>query len=64
MPISRGEKSVKATIDGKDETLVRNVTEQRWTFVIDKAGKIAAKNTKVVPADDSKAIQELVEKLK
>lgn len=64
VPLTRGEKSVKATIDGKEETLTRTVTEQRWTFVIDKAGKIATKNTKVNAAEDSKAIQEVVEKLK
>jgi peroxiredoxin Q/BCP len=64
VPFDRGEKSVKATIDGKEETLVRTVTERRWTFVIDKAGKIASKNTKVDAAEDSKAIKEVVEKLK
>lgn len=64
VPLKREEKSVKATIDGKEETLVRNVTEQRWTFVIDKSGKIASKNTKVNAAEDSTAIQEIVEKLK
>lgn len=64
VPITRGEKTAKGTVDGKEVTLVRHVTEQRWTFVIDKAGKIAVKNTKVTPAEDSKAILEAVEKLK
>lgn len=64
VPITRGDKEVKATIDGKEEVLKRSVTEQRWTFVIDKTGKIASKNTKVAAAEDSKAIQEVVEKLK
>lgn len=64
VPMTKGEKSVKVTVDGKEETLVRNVTEQRWTFVIDKSGKIASKNTKVTAAEDSKAIQEIVDKLK
>lgn len=63
VPYTKGEKSVKATIDGKEETLVRTVTESRWTFVIGKDGKIAAKNTKVNAAEDSKAILELVAKL-
>jgi peroxiredoxin Q/BCP len=40
------------------------VTTARWTFVIDKSGKIASKNKEVKAADDSKAIRELVEKLK
>ena len=64
VPITRGEKSVKAVIDGKEETLVRSVSAKRWTFVIDKQGKIAAKNTAVVAADDSKAILDAVAKLK
>lgn len=64
VPVTRGEKTVKAEVDGKEESLTRNVTTARWTFVIDKQGKIAAKNTTVKAADDSKAILELVEKLK
>jgi thioredoxin-dependent peroxiredoxin len=54
---------VKAKIDGKDEVLVRSVTAQRWTFVIGKDGKIAAKNTKVNAAEDSQAIIKMVEDL-
>lgn len=64
VPVTSGEKTVKATIDGKDESLTRSVTTARWTFVIDKSGKIAAKNKEVKAADDSKAILELVENLK
>jgi peroxiredoxin Q/BCP len=64
VPFMLGEKTVKATIGGKEESLVRTATIQRWTFVIDKSGKIAAKNTMVKAAEDSKSIQELVEKLK
>jgi peroxiredoxin Q/BCP len=59
-----GEKSVKATINDKEETLIRTLTAKRWTFVIGKDGKIASKNTMVKAADDSKAILELVAKLK
>jgi peroxiredoxin Q/BCP len=64
VPVTAGEKTVKATIDGKEESLTRSVTTARWTFVIDKSGKIASKNKEVKAADDSKAIRELVEKLK
>ncbi|MCH9655701.1 MAG: peroxiredoxin [Planctomycetes bacterium] len=56
--------SIKRTIDGKEETLTRGVTAARWTFVIDKKGKVVMKNTKVKAADDSKAILNLVNKLK
>ncbi|WP_299465923.1 peroxiredoxin [uncultured Gimesia sp.] len=56
--------SIKRTIDGKEETLTRGVTAARWTFVIDKNGKVVLKNTQVKAADDSKAILELVNNLK
>ncbi|HAW29798.1 MAG TPA: peroxiredoxin [Planctomycetaceae bacterium] len=56
--------SIKRTIDGKEETLTRGVTAARWTFVIDKNGKVVMKNTKVKAADDSKAILEVVNQLK
>ena len=59
-----GEKTVKATIDGKEEVLTRSMTTARWTFVIDKSGKIASKNTTVKAAEDSKAILEMIDKLK
>tara|TARA_R110002111_G_scaffold256979_2_gene324623 strand:+ start:114910 stop:115512 length:603 start_codon:yes stop_codon:yes gene_type:complete len=56
--------SIKRTIDGKEETLTRGVTAARWTFVIDKNGKVVLKNTQVKAADDSKAILKLVNDLK
>jgi peroxiredoxin Q/BCP len=56
--------SVKQKIGDKDEEFTRGVTEMRWTFVIDKAGKIAYKNTKVNAAEDSKAVLEVISKLK
>ncbi len=50
--------------DGKTIELKRGVTAARWTHVIGKDGKLALINTQVKAADDSKAILELVEKLK
>ncbi|MDZ4685510.1 MAG: peroxiredoxin [Planctomycetaceae bacterium] len=64
VPIVKGEKSVPAKINGKDEVLVRTVTAKRWTFVIGKDGKIAVKTTEVNAAEDSKAILKMVEGLK
>lgn len=64
VPFTLGEKTAKGTVDGKEESFVRTATINRWTFVIDKSGKIASKNTTVKAADDSKAILELIEKLK
>jgi thioredoxin-dependent peroxiredoxin len=51
-------------INGKMEQLKRGVTALRWTFVIDKEGKIAAKNTKVNPANDAKDVLKAVESKK
>jgi peroxiredoxin Q/BCP len=50
--------------DGGEIELKRGVTAKRWTFVIDKDGKIAHKNTDVKAAEDSKQILEKLEKLK
>lgn len=63
VPLTREDKSVKATIDGKEEILLRSVTPKRWTFVVGLDGNIASKNTTVTAAEDSKAILELVSKL-
>ena len=54
----------KVKAGGKDIELKRGVTEKRWTFVIDKGGKVAVKNTEVKAAEDSKAIIKAVEGLK
>lgn len=64
VPVSKGGEFKTKDADGKDVVLKRGVTIQRWTFVIDKDGKIALKNSKVAAAEDSKKILETVEKLK
>ncbi len=56
--------TVKQRIGNTDEEFTRGVTIDRWTFVIDKASKIAYKNTKVNPAQDSRSVLEVIEKLK
>jgi peroxiredoxin Q/BCP len=56
--------SVKQKIEDKNEEFTRGLTEMRWTFVIDKAGKIAYKNTKVNAPEDSKAVLDVISKLK
>ena len=60
VPIRPGGK-LQRTVKGKQVTLVRENTASRWTFVINKKGKIIYKNTKVNPTQDlalvTKAIQ-------
>ncbi len=63
VPFAKGKKSIEREIDGKKETLTRGGSAQRWTFVVDRSGKIAMKNTKVKAAEDSKAILQKVEEL-
>lgn len=55
---------ITRVIDDKEELLARGVTAARWTFIIDKDGKVAAKNTSVNAAEDSKEIAKQVKKLK
>ncbi|QDT25275.1 peroxiredoxin [Gimesia panareensis] len=63
VPLKKGG-SIEREIDGKKEKLARGVTAARWTFVIDKNGKVVMKNTKVKAAEDSKAILKKVNELK
>jgi peroxiredoxin Q/BCP len=56
--------TVNVNVDGQAHKLTRGVTAKRWTFVIDKEGKIAQKNTNVNAAEDSKAILKVVDGLK
>lgn len=63
VPFTKKESSIERVIDGKKETLTRGGTARRWTFIVDRDGKIAMKNTKVKAAEDSKAILNKVEEL-
>ena len=54
----------KKKIEDKDEEFTRALTIERWTFVIDKAGKVAYKNMKVAAAEDSKTVMDVIQKLK
>jgi peroxiredoxin Q/BCP len=63
VPVKKG--GVYKFKKGSDEaTLTRGVTAARWTFVVNKQGKIVLKETKVIAANDSKAVLKLVESLK
>jgi peroxiredoxin Q/BCP len=64
VPVAREAKTVKVQIEGKDETLSRNVSTKRWTFIIGADGKLVSKNTTVVAAEDSRAAIEAVQALK
>jgi peroxiredoxin Q/BCP len=63
VPLGKGAQVRTKDADGKPVTLTRNITAARWTLVLDKDGKIASKNIKVIPAKDSKDVADLIEKL-
>jgi len=58
VPVSKGG-SISLDVKGKKTTLVRGVTPARWTFVIDRRGKIVYKNTNVNAAQDSKVVLDI-----
>lgn len=60
VPVSKGG-TVKQKIEDKDEEFTRGVTLKRWTFVIDKAGKIAFKADRPSAAEVEKVVQKLTE---
>jgi len=63
VPVGKGGTVKIKGADGQPVTLTRNLTAARWTFVIDKTGKIVSKNTRVNPAQDSKQIADLIDQL-
>jgi peroxiredoxin Q/BCP len=56
VPFGPGGKVRAKGPDGKPIEFERAGTAARWTFVIGKDGKVAYKNTKVLPADDAKKV--------
>lgn len=56
--------SISKDIFGKTTVLTRGVTTSRWTFVIDKQGKIAYKDASVDVAKDSKNVLKAIGELK
>ena len=67
VPFRLGENSIEREIGGEAFTLTRTATIQRWTFVVDKEGKIAdirdLRAEETDAGDDSQTILELVESL-
>lgn len=63
VPVSLGEKTVKKFIDGSETLLVRTATAKRWTFVIDRNGKIAYKDSAVNAKQDPTKIEDVIKSL-
>jgi len=63
VPFSKGGTFPTKDASGAKVELKRGVTIQRWTFVIDKDGKIASKDPKANFSEDSKKTLAIAEKL-
>jgi peroxiredoxin Q/BCP len=59
----RGGGRITRVIQGKQEKLVRGVTAQRWTFVIDRTGRIVHRRTNVKAPADGKSVLKFVRQL-
>ena len=59
----RGGASMKRTVNGKEVEITRDVTAARWTFIIDRTGKIVFKETQVDPEGDSAAVIAAMQRL-
>jgi len=62
VPVKQGQKSIKRTVDGKEVTLERSNTAARWTFIIDRQGKVIYRDIKVKAAEDLNNIIEFIRK--
>lgn len=54
--------SIEREIEGQTFELVRGNTASRWTFVIDKNGKIAYKNDAVQATEDTRQVLDFIKK--
>lgn len=55
--------TITREVDGEQVELTREVTTARWTFIIDRNGKIVYKDTEVDAAGDSQAVITAIEQL-
>ncbi|MCI0701823.1 MAG: peroxiredoxin [Planctomycetia bacterium] len=60
VPVGSGGTVKAKDADGNAIEIKRALTAARWTFIVDKDGKIAYKNIKVTPAADAKQIREFI----
>lgn len=61
VPVKKGG-SIVRNIEGLEVEMTREITTARWTFIIDKDGKIIYKNKKVKAVKDSKNVIAFIKK--
>ena len=57
VPVSLGEKTVTKSIDGIDVDLIRTATAKRWTFIIDRNGKVVHRDDRVNAKADPDSVE-------
>ena len=57
VPVSRGKKTVTKSIDGVDVDLTRTATAKRWTFIIDRNGKVVHRDDRVNAKADPDSVE-------
>lgn len=57
VPVSKGEKTVTKSIDGVDVDLTRSATAKRWTFIIDRNGKVVHRDDRVNAKADPDSVE-------
>lgn len=62
VPVGQGG-SVRKSVEGNEYELFRDISIKRWTFIIDKEGKVIYKNESVNPEKDAEEIIEFLKKL-
>src|SRR5262249_4370696 len=60
VPFGKGAAVRAKDAQGNPIDITRAGTAARWTFLIGPDGKIAYKNTKVIPADDARKLAEFI----
>ena len=61
VPVTQGRKTVTKSVDGADVDLVRNATAKRWTFVIDRNGKVVRRDDHVRAKSDPDTVEMFIE---
>ena len=64
VPVTLGDKTVVKQIDGEQTSLLRTATAKRWTFVIDRDGKIVHKDSAVKAQQDPATVEKVIQSLK
>ena len=63
VPVALGERSVTKLFEGKETNLLRTATAKRWTFVIDRDGKVVHKDASVKARQDPAKVEAVIAKI-